>query len=251
MCNETKRRTPGEMTARFRERLEDTAGEGSAQTGVSHRRLLPTLACAGRQPSTLSASSAGVSRLLFMLQVLFLGDSDIEYWDVDAGFPRLRLQRCGVGGARMSDIAAFAPTAMSVFTGLDAIVVVAGEIDMAFGATATDAYASFEAFLAAVRAVNADVPVLYIRCKPESSTKKLHSEYEVYDGLVEELCTTDMHLQVRFLATFPRFCVTFPPTIPSLPLTFRSPCFVLTLPTFRHADGRDLRRLPALSLPTG
>jgi lysophospholipase L1-like esterase len=154
------RPTPEQVAAFFAERLGETAGVGCESTGV-----------------------------------LFFGDSDISNWDVWAAFPSLRLARCGVGGAQMSHIAAFTPTAMERYRGLDAIVVVAGENDLP-SLSAEAAFSFFQGFLAAVRAVHPTLPVLYICTKPEPRTTALHEKYTEYDGLIRALCNEDPHLAV-------------------------------------------------------
>ena len=129
--------------------------------------------------------------------VLFYGDSDIEYWDVATAFPDLRLQRCGVGGARMSDCADCAPTIMKQYRGLSAIVVVAGENDMGWSeATAQQCFGYFQSFLEAVRWVHPRLLVLYICTKPEPATAALQRQYQEYDRLIRNLAQTDTSLKV-------------------------------------------------------
>ena len=118
--------------------------------------------------------------------VLFFGDSDISNWDVWVGFPGYKLQRCGVGGAQMSHIAAFAPNAMERYRKISAVVVVAGENDLPTR-TAGETFAFFKEFLQAVRAVAPQLPVLYIRTKPEPRTVAIHDRYAKYDRLIAAL----------------------------------------------------------------
>jgi quinol monooxygenase YgiN/lysophospholipase L1-like esterase len=154
--------TPAQLTAHFRGKFEDLASAGCDATGV-----------------------------------LFFGDSDIEYWDVTAAFPGLRLQHCGVGGARMSDCASFAPTLLKQYHGLSAIVVVAGENDLGWSeTTAQQCFGYFQSFLAAVRRAHPRLPVLYICTKPEPATAALQPEYQEYDQLIGSLAQKDINLEV-------------------------------------------------------
>ena len=149
--------TPEQLAAYFAKALDETAGEGSDDTGV-----------------------------------LFFGDSDISNWDVGSSFPGLRLQRCGVGGAQMSHIAAFTPTAMERYRGLTAVVVVAGENDLP-SLTAAETFVFFQAFLAAVReGKGSELPVFYISTKPEPRTEKIHGKYAEYDELIRAVADPNL-----------------------------------------------------------
>ena len=115
-------------------------------------------------------------------RTLFIGDSDIDYWDTHERFPAS--YNVGVGGDTCRNarnemdslLAAFVPAV---------VVIVCGENDLASGVSVNDAFDRFSALVDKARGNSARV--VYLGTKPEPDTTNLHSRYRRFDQKVREL----------------------------------------------------------------
>ena len=150
-------------------------------------------------------------------RVVLFGDSDIARWRDAEDEPSLRelaggagVARVGVDGATMKDVAAFAPTLARKYGPLRAVVVCAGENDLAGGAAPADVLEGFRQTVGACRASAADaarpvVPVAFLSTKLEPSTAaELGGAYGEANRLVREWAESQE--QVAYIDTFARFC---------------------------------------------
>mmetsp|Transcript_54867 Transcript_54867/g.145446 ORF Transcript_54867/g.145446 Transcript_54867/m.145446 type:complete len:387 (+) Transcript_54867:169-1329(+) len=113
--------------------------------------------------------------------VLFVGDSDIDYWPRPPPFAES--YNVGVGGATCADTSSSLASQLAVFSPAT-LLVVCGENDLAYGRSVNRAFRDFKAVVSLAQ--GAGVRVLTIGTKPEPSTSNLHDEYRQYDSLVQQ-----------------------------------------------------------------
>lgn len=121
-------------------------------------------------------------------RVVFFGDSDIEYWQVEADFPGA--VNLGIGGATVREAARHASAMAAAVRPKGFVVFVSGEND--FEDDDTEAEPLFEHFKTVIEALLASVHhprVIYLGTKPEPSTKELHAGYQRYDALIKDYAT--------------------------------------------------------------
>ena len=111
-------------------------------------------------------------------RVVLFGDSDIARWSDEATLGGGRgVVRVGVDGARMQDVAAFAPLLVPKYAPL-AVVVCAGENDICSGAEPSSVLDGLRTTVGAFEAAaGVPVPVAYIGTKLEPSTIALRAAY--------------------------------------------------------------------------
>ncbi|KAJ1479447.1 SGNH hydrolase-type esterase domain-containing protein [Baffinella frigidus] len=109
-------------------------------------------------------------------RVVFYGDSDIEFWDLEKSFPGKGHLMVGVSGGWMKHALEYAPRMLEKYAP-SVVVLVAGENDLGKGETPGAVAGQLKEIAALVR--NSDPPcrLLYIGCKNEPKTKKLQPAY--------------------------------------------------------------------------
>lgn len=98
-------------------------------------------------------------------QILFTGSSSVRLWSTLAeDMAPLRVVNRGFGGAHMAHVVHFAPRIVRPYAPR-AIVVYAGDNDIAAGKTPETVEADFRAFVAFVRETQPDVPIYFLTIK--------------------------------------------------------------------------------------
>ena len=115
--------------------------------------------------------------------VLFVGDSDIEYWATAETFPGS--VNVGVGGYTCRNVLNRIDGYLSTHTPTT-VVLVCGENDL-WGATVATTFSRFSQVVASITATGAQV--IYMGTKPEPDTTSLHAAYRQYDALIRGLAT--------------------------------------------------------------
>jgi lysophospholipase L1-like esterase len=118
-------------------------------------------------------------------EILFMGDSDIDYWETTGRF--LSSQNVGVGGYTCKNVQKEAQVFLVAFDVPDWLVVVCGENDIASGESVSNTFEQFKKVVAP--ALIEGTRVLYIGTKPEPDTTSDHSRYRAYDAKVFEYAT--------------------------------------------------------------
>jgi lysophospholipase L1-like esterase len=116
-------------------------------------------------------------------KVLFVGDSDMDYWNTNAFLPES--QNVGYGGYTCEETLAEIDANLDVFKP-DWVVMTCGENDLTDSDVATT-YPFFEQIVDKILATGARA--ITLGTKPEPDTGDLHAQYEEYDDLVRELAT--------------------------------------------------------------
>jgi lysophospholipase L1-like esterase len=132
--------------------------------------------------------------------VFFAGSSSVRLWDLKKSFPGEPHVNVGFGGSVIADSAHFAPRLITPHRP-KAVVLYAGDNDIAAGRTPEQVLADFKAFCAAVWE---DVPgcrVLFVSIKPSVLRWKQFETQTKANALVRDFCKTDDRL--RFVDIVP------------------------------------------------
>lgn len=119
--------------------------------------------------------------------VLFVGSSSIRLWELDQSWPGLDKINNGFGGSTLADSihhfdALIAPYSSS------AIIIYAGDNDVAGGLTAEETAADFEKLAGKIRETHPDVPVIYIAIKPSIKRWELWPTMKSANDLIAAFC---------------------------------------------------------------
>jgi len=115
------------------------------------------------------------------VEVLFIGDSDIQRWDTAPVFPGS--VNVGVGGFTCDDVNGIIDNALQTYTP-KWVVIVCGENDL-FGQNAETTFNDFKAVIEKIVASN--TRAIYIGTKPEpSTTTSMYSKYQNYDAKIRD-----------------------------------------------------------------
>jgi len=128
----------------------------------------------------------GLEPLSDTTSILFMGDSDVDYWQTQ-GYDRSH--NVAVGGYTCKDVFRETDAMLDAFgPGLEWVVLVCGENDIAYGTKPSKAFKRFKSIVDEVVATGARL--LYMGTKPEPSTKSMWDEYREYDELIREYATS-------------------------------------------------------------
>lgn len=119
--------------------------------------------------------------------VLFLGSSSIRLWDTKAAFPTWATVNAGFGGSELRDTTYFLPRLLRDMTPR-AIVVYAGDNDIASGRTPEQVGDDFSALSRSLRARLSTVPIHFIAIKPSPFRRGLLARHTAANKLVNEVC---------------------------------------------------------------
>jgi lysophospholipase L1-like esterase len=125
--------------------------------------------------------------------VVFAGSSSVRLWDLKKSFPGAGHVNVGFGGSVIADSAHFAPRLIAPHRP-KAVVLYAGDNDIASGRTPEQVLADFQALCAAVWK---DVPrcrVLFVSIKPSVLRWKQFDEQTRANALVRDYCKADDRL---------------------------------------------------------
>lgn len=117
--------------------------------------------------------------------VLFVGDSDTDYWDTSSIVTNS--QNVGYGGYTCADVLGEIDGMLAVFRP-SFVSVTCGENDLSFGIDVDMTTSNFTAVIAKIN--DSGARALTWGTKPEPNTTNLHAEYEEYDANVRSLATS-------------------------------------------------------------
>jgi lysophospholipase L1-like esterase len=125
--------------------------------------------------------------------VAFVGSSSIRLWNLKKSFPDLNAINLGFGGSEMRDSTHFAPR---ILLPLDprAIVVYAGDNDIANRRTPEQVRDDFRAFVRTVHEKLPKTKVLYIAVKPSIKRRSQFDTQRQANALVKKVCAGDDRL---------------------------------------------------------
>jgi lysophospholipase L1-like esterase len=118
--------------------------------------------------------------------VLFIGSSSIRFWQsLDTDFPGYHVINRGFGGSDLDDSTAFADRIVKPYHPA-AIVIYAGDNDLANGDTPEQVRDDFIAFVAKVRSYEPEVPIAFISIKPSIARINLLPNIDRANQLVRD-----------------------------------------------------------------
>ncbi|MHB1058513.1 MAG: SGNH/GDSL hydrolase family protein [Rhodanobacter sp.] len=118
--------------------------------------------------------------------VLFIGSSSIRFWKtLAADFPGVRTINRGFGGSEIDDATFFADRIVAPYRPR-AIVMYAGDNDLADGDGPAQVRDDFAAFVRKVRSYDPGVPIAFIAIKPSVARKALLPKIREANALVRD-----------------------------------------------------------------
>lgn len=118
--------------------------------------------------------------------VLFIGSSSIRFWKTLASdFPEVKTINRGFGGSQIDDATFFADCIVAPYHPR-AIVIYAGDNDVADGDSPARVRDDFAAFVRMARSLDAGVPIAFIAIKPSVARKALLPQIRAANTLVRQ-----------------------------------------------------------------
>ncbi|MCC7461583.1 MAG: hypothetical protein IT480_03870 [Gammaproteobacteria bacterium] len=125
--------------------------------------------------------------------VLFVGSSSIRMWPTQEAFADWTVINRGFGGSSLADVNNYFDVVVKPFAA-KAIVLDAGDNDIAGGKSPQQVSADFDAFVKLVRATQATVPIYYLSIKPSASRWKHWPAMQEANALIKASCEAGEHL---------------------------------------------------------
>jgi lysophospholipase L1-like esterase len=159
--------------------------------------LLPSLAlaCADRpeqwRPDIAAFAAADRADPPPAHAVLFVGSSSIRLWDsLAADFPDRAVINRGFGGSRIPDATYYADRLVAPYHPR-AIVLYAGDNDLAEGCSPEQVRDAFSAFVRRARSLDAGVPIAFVAIKPSVARKNLLPQIRRANALVRRYAQSE------------------------------------------------------------
>jgi len=132
--------------------------------------------------------------------VLFIGSSSIRFWkSLASDFPEMRTINRGFGGSEIDDATFFADRIVAPYHPR-AIVMYAGDNDLADGDSPARVRDDFAAFVRKARALDPAVPIAFIAIKPSVARKALLPQIRQANALVRRYAASQH--EVTYLDVF-------------------------------------------------
>jgi lysophospholipase L1-like esterase len=125
--------------------------------------------------------------------VVFAGSSSTRLWKLDESFPGKGYVNVGFGGSEVRDSTHFAPRLITPHRP-KAVVLYAGDNDVAAGRTPEQVAADFKGFVAAVRRDLPDCKVYFLAVKPSIARWKKLDDQKKANARVKAVCDADPKL---------------------------------------------------------
>lgn len=126
--------------------------------------------------------------------ILFVGSSSIRLWPTAASFPDVTVVNRGFGGAHISDLIHFADQTVFKYRPR-AIVVYAGDNDIADGKSPQQVLGDFQALMKLVREKLPEARVYFLSIKPSVARWRLWPTMQEANALVRKLAEEDARLE--------------------------------------------------------
>src|SRR3984893_12225476 len=98
--------------------------------------------------------------------IVFYGSSSIRLWStLSQDLPDYAVLNCGFGGSRLTDCLYFAPRVVAPLKP-SAVVIYAGDNDLATGAAPEQVFDSFRQLFFALRTTSPELPIAFVSVKP-------------------------------------------------------------------------------------
>lgn len=120
-------------------------------------------------------------------QFLFVGSSTIRLWDLKESFPGLPVINRGFGGSELADSVRFAPRIVIPYQP-QAIVLYAGDNDIANGKTPAKIHADYLEFAKVVHEALPKTRLIFLSVKPSPSREKFLAAQRETNNLIKDEC---------------------------------------------------------------
>jgi lysophospholipase L1-like esterase len=122
--------------------------------------------------------------------IVFYGSSSIRLWNtLSQDLPDYAVLNCGFGGSRLTDCLYFAPRVVTPLKP-SAVVIYAGDNDLATGAAPEQVFDSFRQLFFALRTSSPDLPIAFVSVKPCPARFKYIQNIERFNQLVDDFLGT-------------------------------------------------------------
>jgi lysophospholipase L1-like esterase len=122
--------------------------------------------------------------------IVFYGSSSIRLWNtLSQDLPDYAVLNCGFGGSRLTDCLYFAPRVVTPLKP-SAVVIYAGDNDLATGAAPEQVFDSFRQLFFALRTSSPDLPIAFVSVKPCPARFKYIQNIERFNHLVDDFLGT-------------------------------------------------------------
>ncbi len=129
-------------------------------------------------------------------RVLFTGSSSIRLWSsLEADMAPLRVLNRGFGGAHLSHVNHYFDRIVAPYSPR-AVVVYAGDNDVAAGKTAEKVEADFRALVERVHALDAAIPIYFLTIKASRLRWSLWPEMDAANDRIKALASNDPRIRV-------------------------------------------------------
>lgn len=133
-------------------------------------------------------------------EILFLGSSSIRLWDLEKWFPNQRCINRGFGGSQISDSNHFFDRVVKPYEPR-AIVMYAGDNDLAAGKSPAKVVADFKLFLGKVKSSLPSTRVIFIAIKPSIARWNLVDEVKEANKSIQSLANDNPNLDFADIQT--------------------------------------------------
>lgn len=123
-------------------------------------------------------------------KTLFLGDSDIEGWNINEPVPGS--YNLGVGGATCADVFSWSEQALNLLSP-KRVVLVCGENDL-WDYSVSRTFTDFQKVVNKLIEGGGVEKIVYMSTKPEPDTKELHNKYQLLDAKIKEFALATSQL---------------------------------------------------------
>jgi lysophospholipase L1-like esterase len=122
--------------------------------------------------------------------IVFYGSSSIRLWkSLSQDFPNYSVLNCGFGGSRLADCARYA-NRLVLPRKPSAVVIYAGDNDLALGTAPEKAFQTFQQLFGIFRSYSASMPIAFVSVKPSPARCMYLDNIRKFNRLVEDYLQT-------------------------------------------------------------
>ncbi len=133
--------------------------------------------------------------------VLFVGSSSIRMWDLEPSWPGLKVINNGFGGSTLADSVYHFDRHIAPYKNLKAIVIYAGDNDVAKGLNPDEVFADFKKLHGKITKAHPGVPIVFIAIKPSTSRWRMWPTQDAANQKIAALAKEDELLYYADIAT--------------------------------------------------
>jgi lysophospholipase L1-like esterase len=132
--------------------------------------------------------------------ILFVGSSSIRLWPTAEAFPNAPVINRGFGGSTIADVNHYFDRVVAKYKPR-AVILYAGDNDIANGKSPQMVYDDFLEFVSLVREKISQTPIYFISIKPSNARQKLWPKMKETNALIEKLARQNQNVKFVDVAT--------------------------------------------------